>query len=231
MGNLSEHIDIQAIAKCVLLDLATSIKSTDTERTIADRAQSLLADRGITETWYYDCPAFVLLGSRSCLSVSGRSYIPSDEPVGLSNLITVDLSPLRNGVWGDCARSFPIEDGRCTMATLTTELASGIEVEFALHRAMQAFASPSTTFQELFDFGNAEIRRYGFENLDFLGNLGHSIVSKREDRRYIEPGNFMKLGSVPFFTFEPHVRQIGGSWGFKHEEIYFFDSQEQLRML
>ena len=231
MGNLSEHVDIQAIAKRVLFDLVDSIKATDTERIIADRAVSLLAGHGITETWYYDCPAFVLLGSRSCLSVSGRSYIPSDEPVGLFNLVTVDISPLRSGVWGDCARSFPVEEGRCTLTPLVPELAHGMQVESALHRAMQAFVTPSTTFQELFDFGNTEIRRCGFENLDFLGNLGHSIVSKREDRRYIEPGNSMQLGSVPFFTFEPHIRQIAGMWGFKYEEIYFFDSQELLRTL
>ncbi len=96
---------------------------------------------------------------------------------------------------------------------------------------MQAFVTPATTFEELFAFGNAEIKRLGFENLDFLGNLGHSIASTREDRRYIEPKNTMPLGSVPFFTFEPHVRQTNGAWGFKHEEIYYFDSEQRLLAL
>ena len=227
MENLTAYSEVQAIAKAVLSDLAPSFSAADTERTIAERATSLLADRGITETWYYNCPAFVLLGSRSCLSISGRSYIPTDEPVGSFNLITVDLSPLRDGVWGDCARSFPIENGRCTFAPQSSVLAGGIEVEACLHQAMLAFITPATTFEELFAFGNAEIKRLGFANLDFLANLGHSIASRREDRRYIEPNNTMPLGSVPFFTFEPHVRQIDGYWGFKHENIYYFNSEQR----
>ena len=231
MFNLTAHSEVQAIAKAALSDLALSISAADTERTIAERAASFLADRGITETWYYLCPAFVLLGSRSCLSISGRSYVPSDEPVGSFNLVTIDLSPLRDGVWGDCARSFPIEDGRCSFSPQSPEFARGIEVEDSLHQAMQAFVTPATTFEELFVFGNAEIERLGFENLDFLGNLGHSIASTREDRCYVEPNNTMPLGSVPFFTFEPHVRQTNGVWGFKHENIYYFDTERRLHAL
>ena len=231
MGTLSEHSAVQATAKAVLSDLACSIVPADTERTIAARASTLLADRGLTETWYYNCPAFVLLGSRSCLSISGRDYVPGDDPVGTFNVVTVDLSPLRNGVWGDCARTFPVEDGHCTFVPQSLELKRGVEVEALLHRAMQGFVSQSTTFEELIAFGNSEIRRLGFENLDFLGNLGHSIGSKREDRRFIEPGNLMPLGAVPFFTFEPHIRQTNGTWGFKHEDIYYFDSEERLHAL
>ena len=123
MSTCSEHSAIQAAAKAVLVDVASSIGPTDTERTIAERATSLLSARGLTETWYYNCPALVLLGSRSCLSLSGRDYVPSDEPVGAFN------------------------------------------------------------------------------------------------------------SAVSFFTFEPHVRQANGRWGFKHEEIYYFDSGHRLHAL
>ncbi|MBK9217530.1 MAG: hypothetical protein RJA63_1141 [Pseudomonadota bacterium] len=231
MENTKSYFEVQAIAKAVLSDLALSISASDTERTIAERATSFLADRGITETWYYNCPAFVLLGSRSCLSISGRSYVPTDEPVGSMNIVTVDLSPLRNGVWGDCARSFPIEDGLCTFSPKSSVLARGVEVQAYLHEAMMAFVTPATTFEELFAFGNGEIKRLGFQNLDFLGNLGHSIASKCEDRCYIEPNNTIPIGSVPFFTFEPHVRQIDGVFGFKHENIYYFNSEHRLIVL
>lgn len=231
MVNLAEYAEVQAIAKSVLSELADLIDANDTEITIAERAATLLSDRGITETWYYNCPAFVLLGSRSSLSISGRSYVPADEPVGSFNLITIDLSPLREGIWGDCARSFPIENGRCTFSPQSEELAQGIEVEASLHRSLVGFVKPTTTFDELFSFGNSEIRRRGFENLDYLGNLGHSIASRRDDRCYIERGNLRLLASVPFFTFEPHVRRMNGMWGFKHEEIYFFDSDQRLHAL
>ena len=228
---LIEHLEIQSAAKAVLSELAASIGPTDTERTIAKRAADLLAHSGFTETWYYNCLALVLLGSRSCDSASGRNYQPSDEPVGQFNVVTIDLSPMRRGIWGDCARTIPIEEGHYTPAPRASELMVGLKVEALLHKAVQTFATPETTFGQLFAFGNSEIRRHGFENLDYLGNLGHSIATSRDGRGYIETGNGAKLSTVPFFTFEPHVRQVNGKWGFKHEEIYYFSSEGKLSAL
>jgi hypothetical protein len=225
MASVSDHRVVQAVAKGVLADLGPTIVATDTERSIATRATAMLSERGLSETWYYNCPAFVLLGSRSCLSLSGRSYEPSEETVGVTNLVTVDLSPMRNGVWGDCARSFCIENGTWAAVPSSRAFAQGAQVEKTLHEAMQAFVTPRTSFEELFRFANAEIQRLGFENLDFLGNVGHSIESTREARRYIEQGNLQLLGDVGLFTFEPHVRRSGETWGFKHENIYYFTGE------
>lgn len=87
MASIEEHRAVQAIAKAVLSELQGSITAADTERTISDRAIGFLATHGITETWYYECPALVLLGSRSYLSLSGREYRPavrsSDSPIWL----------------------------------------------------------------------------------------------------------------------------------------------------
>ncbi len=213
---------MQSIAKSVLARLAASITPADSERSIASRATSLLASLGMEETWYHNCPALVLSGCRSCLSVSGREYQPSNEKVGMTNLVTVDLSPSSAGVWGDCARSFFVEGGQCVDVPKNPEFRRGADVQRELHESVRSFATPATTFQELFEFSNAQIRSLGFENLDFLGNVGHSIESSPGDRRYIQAGNGQQLGSVGLFTFEPHVRALGGSWGFKHENIYYF---------
>ena len=231
MALLEEYRAVQAIAKAVLADLAFTIEPADTERSIADRAALLLKERGITETWYYACPALVLLDSRSCLSISGRDYEPGDERVGRCNLVTVDLSPLRAGIWGDCARSFFVEDGQCIQTPALLEFARGAEVERSLHESMQAFVTPQTSFEELFQFANAEIARHGFENLDFLGNVGHSIECRLEDRRYAELGNRQLLGESRLFTFEPHVRAAGSAWGFKHENIYYFAANGRVQEL
>jgi len=231
MAAWSDHRAVQEVAREVLDELASTIGPDDTERTIAERAVTRLARHGITETWYYECPALVLLGSRSCLSISGRDYRAADEPVGDWNLVTIDLSPSRDGVWGDCARSLFVERGVCRQAPVEPEFRRGADALTTLHAAIREFATPATTFDALFRFGNAEIARLGFENLDFLGNLGHSIVSRREDRIYIESGNERRLGEVPLFTFEPHLRSPGSPWGFKHEEIYRFDGSGALSPL
>ena len=61
-----------------------------------------------------------------------------------------------------------------------------------------------------------------FENLDFRGNTGHTIETDQAKRRFIEEENIQKLGDAELFTFEPHIRKLGGAWGFKHENIYYF---------
>lgn len=190
----------------------------------------LLCEQGYPGTWYYNCPALVLLGTRSCLSVSGRHYVPSDEVVGRSNLVTVDLSPEKNGIWGDCARSFFVEHGVVT-EPVSDEFSVGKLFLFELHSQMQRFVHPDLTFHELFDWTNSHIQQAGFENLDVLGNVGHSLATRREDRQYIERSNRNPLGAVPFFTFEPHVSISGGTWGFKHENIFYFDAHAHLHEL
>lgn len=230
MSTFDEHRKVQAIAKLVLNELADTINPHDSERSIAQRAKAMLERHGVTDTWYYDCPAFVLLGSRSCLPISGRDYEPEDEKVGKTNLVTVDLSPSIKGVWGDCARSFYIENGRCSLTPTISEFTNGFELERTLHQRLIAFASPEKTFAELHSLANQIIVGAGFENLDFLGNVGHSIETIREKRQYIEASNNSQLGSVNFFTFESHIRAVNGTWGFKHENIYYFagDSLQEL---
>lgn len=218
------NFPVQAAAKAVLQQLVEHITPTSTEASIARFAAQALGQSGYPETWYYDCPAFVLLGSRSVLSVSGRTYRPSDEAVGPHNLITVDLSPKSGDVWGDCARSFYVEGGVCRAVPIGDEFGRGYEVERQLHEMMCQFAQPQTTFHELYEFANDSIISAGFENLDFSGNVGHSICERRDDRLYVEAGNYRRLGEVGCFTFEPHIRQKERVWGFKHENIYFFDS-------
>lgn len=182
----------------------------------------MLRQLGITETWYYQCPALVLLGFRSALSVSGRVYRAADEPVGELNLVTVDLSPSKGNVWADCARSFPIEGGRFVEAPQDEELAAGLQAEKILHEAMVSFVTPATTFAALHASTSRILANLGYENLDMGNNFGHSIVSHLDARKYIVATNDLELGSAHYFTFEPHIRRCGGKWGIKHENIYCF---------
>ena len=97
-------------------------------------------------------------------------------------------------------------------------------MEELLHREMRAFVTPDTTFEELYFRMNALIAEKGWKNLDFLGNLGHSIVREKSDRIYIERGNTSTLGEAEMFTFEPHIGKEGSLYGFKREDIYYFEN-------
>jgi Xaa-Pro aminopeptidase len=220
---LQPYQEVQSIAKQVLASLSGTITSSSTERSIAESAIKLLVDLGISETWYYDVPAFVLLGSRSCLSISGKDYRPANEPVGQTNLVTVDLSPCRGDIWGDCARSFVIENGQCTSDPVNLEFQEGLAAQTQLHKKMTEFMKPETKFSALFELGNQQIKDIDWENLDFLSNLGHSIETRPANRKFIDSNCHAQLDSVRFFTFEPHIRKPNGKWGFKHENIYYFN--------
>jgi len=229
--NLEKYSKIQNIAKEVMQNLAADICADSSEQSIAARAKELLKTFGVTETWYHNAPAFVLLGNRSCLSISGRDYVPATELVGSSNLVTIDLSPCVDNIWGDYARSFVVENGAVISNPKTEAFKEGLKMVKHLHFEMQKYVSPETTFSELFAFGNHLIVEQGWENLDFLNNLGHSIEASIERRRFIDDGCKEQLGAVSYFTFEPHIRKKGEIWGFKHENIYYFDDSMKINEL
>ena len=219
---MKEYQKIQNVALQVLCDVRELIKAGVTEQEITEQCALLLAKHGVMECWYHNVPAFVLVGKRTVLSVSGTEYIPSDLAIKETDLVTIDLSPEINGYWGDCARSFVVENGVATDNPQNESLCQGLAVEKKLHEVMQNIVSLHMTMHELFVAMNAEIIKLGYVNLDFLGNLGHSIERDINSRRYIEKNNDTKLGDVPLFTFEPHIRYKNGQWGFKRENIYYF---------
>jgi len=228
MHRLSEYKSIQSIAKLVLDEIEKFVSSESTEKSIIEDCKNLLSKYGLTETWYYDVPALVLLGTRSCLSISGKNYKPNNELVGSHNLISIDLSPCINDIWGDCARSFVFENGKATKEPTDELFIKGFSIERKLHNELLKYATTDISFEDLFFYFNNMIFEFGYENLDFAGNLGHSIVNKKEDRIYIEKGNSLELGSVKLFTFEPHIREIGNIWGYKYENIYYFNENNHL---
>ena len=63
------------------------ISSEVTEKEIALRCKSLMERHGIDETWYYDCPALVLLGSRSCLLFPARIMFLLKKKSGMKILL------------------------------------------------------------------------------------------------------------------------------------------------
>lgn len=192
-------------------------------------AEDKMLSLGATSFWYWDVGAFVFSGVDTVLSVSGRHYETAEKVIAENDIITVDLSPQVDNVWGDFARTIIIEDGEVVADTdkiKNAEWKHGLLAEKNLHDELLKFATPETTFGELYFYMNGLIEKYGFKNLDFMGNLGHSIASEKESRIYIEKGNRAALGSVEYFTFEPHIALPDGKYGFKRENIYYFENEK-----
>ena len=51
-------------------------------------------------------------------------------------------------------------------------------MEDRLHQELLKYVTVETTFEDLYFHMNHLIKEYGFINLDFLGNLGHSIYNR-----------------------------------------------------
>ena len=78
---------------------------------------------------------------------------------------------------------------------------------------MVEHCDPDMTYEAVFEVLGAEIQKLGFRNLDFKGNLGHSI----------EKGNRLTLRQVGKpFTLEPHIANCA-DYGFKRENIYVIE--------
>jgi Xaa-Pro aminopeptidase len=232
---MENYFKAQNIARETMHELHDFIRVGMNEKQIFDKAIALMAQKGSNGWWYHGLGALVLLGSRSVESLSGTQYQPSESNLVAENdIITIDLAPTVDGYWGDYARTIFVEDGMVAGEDQpeNQEFQQGLAAEHAIHAKLMGIATPDMTFEALFWQLNAEIKTLGFENLDFHGNLGHSIEFDQADRIYIEAGNQVTLaGCGKPFTLEPHIRKMGGSYGYKREDIYYFDGDHILRRL
>lgn len=196
-------------------------------------AENKMLALGATSFWYWDIGAFVFSGDETTLSVSGKRYRTADRTIGYNDIVTVDLSPQVGNIWGDFARTLIIENGEIQddiNRIANADWRKGLLMEDKLHSELASFATPETTFEQLYEYMNEFIVLNGFVNLDFLGNLGHSIATNKDDRIYIEKGNSSTLGGVTYFTFEPHIAVKGSEYGFKKENIYYFEDRRLVEL-
>ncbi len=223
---ISEYKVVQSYAKETIEYIKTVIRPGMSLPEVRRLCEEKLKSLGADSFWYYDIGAFVFAGDETTVSVSGREYSTSDRVIGSDDIITIDLSPQVGDTWGDYARTVIVEGGKVIPTVdeiVNDEWRGGLLMEKKLHDKMTQIVSPQMTFEELYYQMNEFIKAEGFINLDFLGNLGHSIVRRKEDRIYIEKGNNTKLGDVSFFTFEPHISVSGSKYGYKMENIYYFE--------
>lgn len=221
-----KYQQVQQIAKDTIDYARFHIKPGMNLLDIRKMCDDKMLELGADSFWYWDIGAFVFAGDETTVSVSGRTYSTSDRIIEENDIITIDLSPQNGDIWGDYARTIVLQNG--VVVDLDSienqEWKQGLLMEEFLHCELIRFAREETTFEELYIHMNKLIKEKGFINLDFSGNLGHSIVRKKNDRVYIEKGNQVRLGDVAFFTFEPHISVTGSKYGYKKENIYFFEN-------
>lgn len=222
------YTEVQNIAKQTMSYIKSIIQPGMSLLHIRKLCEEKMLELGADSFWYWNIGAFCFAGHDTILSISGKNYQTPEYFIKANDIITIDLSPQHNNIWGDYARTIIIEDGKVVMSTsniIHREWRNGLLMEEDLHEELHNFVTPRTTFEELYFHMNELINEHGFTNLDFLGNLGHSIVKNKDDRIYIERGNTTLLSDVSFFTFEPHICAKGSNYGYKMENIYYFNNE------
>ena len=220
------YSQIQLSAKQTIEYIKNTIKPGMNLLEIRELSEEKLLELGADSFWYWDVGAFVFAGDETTVSISGKQYVTSDRVIGNNDIITIDLSPQVGNIWGDYARTIIVENGMVVEnigLIENPEWKSGLQMEEKLHAELLRFATKETTFEKLYYHMNEFIVENGFVNLDFMGNLGHSIVKTKGDRIYIEKENKTKIGDVKYFTFEPHIAFPDSKYGYKKENIYYFD--------
>ncbi|MCD7836662.1 MAG: M24 family metallopeptidase [Lachnospiraceae bacterium] len=224
---------IQFVAKRTIEYIENMIRPGINLLEIRTLCEDKMLELGADSFWYWNVGAFVFAGDETTISVSGKQYVTSDRVIEDNDIITIDLSPQAGNIWGDYARTIVIEKGTVVEnieLIENLEWQSGLQMEEKLHTELLRFATKETTFEELYYHMNKYIVENGFVNLDFMGNLGHSIVKAKGDRIYIEKGNKKKLGDVNYFTFEPHITFPDSKYGYKKENIYYFEEGRLLEL-
>ena len=231
--NIDLYSSMQNLNRVAVKHVADTIKTGMSLPYIKKLCEDYLLENGADSFWYWDVGAFIFSGDETALSVSGKEYQVADRIIQKNDIITIDLSPQRNSIWGDYARTLVFEDGvLCDEIEKIKkdEWRNGLQMEEYLHQALIEVGAPDMTFEELYYYMNELIVKEGFINLDFLGNLGHSIVKNKKDRIYTEKGNRKRLSDVRMFTFEPHISIPNSQYGYKKEDIYYFENGRLIRL-
>ena len=227
-----KYKDVQQIAKDTIDFAKKNIKPGMKLLDIRKLCEQKMLELGADSFWYWDVGAFVFAGDETTVSVCGKQYVTSDRIINENDIVTIDLSPQNDNIWGDYARTIILENGVVVdkADVNNVEWRNGLQMEDGLHKELLEFANIETTFEELYYHINEIITENGFINLDFMGNLGHSIVKNKGDRVYIEKGNKQKLSDVDYFTFEPHISIPRSKYGYKKENIYYFEDSKLVEL-
>ncbi len=221
------HYDMQELNRKTIDFAIQQIRVGMSLTELREICEQYLLANGADSFWYYDVGAFIFSGDETAVSVSGRKYSTPNRNIQKDDIITIDLSPQNKRIWGDFARTIVIENGETVRNTddiTNPEWKNGLLFEHRLHNELKEFVNTDTTFDELYRHMNSVILANGYINCDFLGNLGHSIEKSKIRRKYIEKGNNKKLSDVRFFTFEPHISHPNSKYGYKMENIYYFEN-------
>lgn len=181
-----------------------------TEKELARWAEETLRARGSTGLWTMVNVGFGA-GSLKCFPTE----MPSDRMLWNLDTGYIDVHPVVDGWWGDCTRTFVIGDQ-------PEYLQAKVDIQ-AIHDQVLAAAYPGMPANELWAVFNDCIAGTGWNAMDRLGNIGHSIGQNISyTQGYIDKNNTTPMWGG--WAVEPFIGNH--NYGVKVEDVIWFGTSE-----
>ena len=228
LENLMFYQKVQNAARYTLNNITNFILPGVREIDLVRKCDELQHEAGVDGYWYKSLPALVLTGEHTTMAISSIPYLPSDKPIQENDIVTIDLNPSINGFCGDYARTYYVEDGVARRSPLfIKEFIEGARAQELLHQKLFDVAHENMTFDNLYQLIQQEIECLGFERLDYLG---HGVQKDMSNLDFVAANVTRTLGDAGLFTLETQIRLKGGIYGFKHENIYYFQDGKLIEL-
>lgn len=134
------------------------------ERDVETAAVTHMRAAGVAHTW-----TITNVGLGANARICFPTHPPTDLRAQASDLLMVDVHPITpDGFWGDCTR--------CAVIGHHPEAAQALHDLETLHHEVLAHCRPGMPASELFGLAAERLEADGFELLDQLSNIGHSLA-------------------------------------------------------
>lgn len=197
----------QKIAKDAAAAGVAAAVAGATEQDIERAVSAFLASVGVAHVW-----TITNVG----VGANTRVCFPTNPPTTLAaaarDVAMIDVHPITaDGSWGDCTRCRVIGDWpEATQALADLE---------RIHRDTLALCRPGMPAQELFGESQKRLIAEGFELLDLLGNIGHSLTAGAAYlHNFIDAGNATPMWGA--WAIEPFAAR--GDVAVKVEDLVWF---------
>ena len=170
-----ENKDVQKIVKMTIQYAKEIIKPGMSLIDLRNDLEKKMLELGADSFWYWDVGAFIFSGDETNVSISGKHYVTANKTIQNNDIITIDLSPQNNNVWGDYARTIIIENGivvDCVENIENEEWKKGLQMEDRLHQELLKYVTVETTFEDLYFHMN-----HFFGNIQLLSQTGNAKIA------------------------------------------------------
>ncbi len=203
--------EAQNLAKAAAATALRAAAPGVTEREVELAGSDILRAAGVEHVW-----TITNVGVGPNAHICFPTHPPTDLAVAERDVVMVDIHPITPaGFWGDCTRCRVIGD--------YAEAASALRDLEKLHYETLEKCRPGMPANELFGLSAQRLKAEGFELLDLLANIGHSLTPGAAYlHNFINAGNETPMWGA--WAVEPFAAR--GGIAVKVEDLVWFGRED-----